>query len=198
MRVAEAEPEPETEAVAEAEPETKEPEPESGPEPPAVEAAPERPSDVPRFVEYSPTHLRGYLLGTVVVLASVSAVLLLFVAVSDDSTAALVIAAGCVVLGLVAWWALLAWKPAVVSITEGVLEITRGGRTERLELTDPSTEVDFAGRPGSPTWTATIRKKNGPRTILRSSQVKPRQFERIVRYYRTRTDAPQPDEAAQG
>ncbi len=29
-----------------------------------------------------------------------------------------------------------------------------------------------------------LRTKNGPRTILRSSHVKPRQFERIVRHHR--------------
>ena len=135
-------------------------------------------------MEYSPTHVRGYVLGTVFVVASVAAVLTLFVAVSDGSVPALLIAGGCMVLALVAWWALLGWKPTVVSIEEGTMEITRGGRTERFELTDASTVVEFGGRPGSPTWTATVRSGNGPRTVLRSSQVKPRQFERIVRHYR--------------
>jgi len=90
------------------------------------------------------------------------------------------------VLALVAWWALLGWKPTVVTIRDGVLDATRGGRTERFELTDPSTTVEFSGRPGSPTWTATIRNDNEPRTLLRPNQVKPRQFERIVRHYRRR------------
>ena len=98
--------------------------------------------------------------------------------------AALVIAGGCVVLAVVAWWALLGWRPTVVSIREGVIDVTRAGHTDRFELADPSTTVEFSGRPGSPTWTAVLRTKNGPRTILRSSHVKPRQFERIVRHHR--------------
>ncbi len=145
---------------------------------------------MPRFVEYSPTHLRGYLLGGVFVVAAVAAVITLFVAVSDDSSSALVVAGGCIVLALVAWWALLGWKPTVVTIEEGVLEVTRGGHTERFELTEPSTSVTFAGRPGSPSWAATIRNDNGPRTVLRPSHVKPRQFERIVRHYRATSGSP--------
>jgi hypothetical protein len=200
---AEPEAEPEPEAEAEAEPQ---PEPEAEPtaeepaaEEPAIEeppAAPERPSDIPRFVEYSTTHIRGYLLGAVFVVASVTAVLTLFVAVRDSSAAALVIAGGCMLLALVAWWALLGWKPTVVSITEGVLEITRGGHSETFELTDPSTYVNFNGRPGSPAWAATVRNGNGPRTVLRSSHVKPRQFERIVRHYRSRTEVSESEETS--
>ena len=91
-------------------------------------------------------------------------------------------------LALVAWWALLGWKPTVVTIEEGVLEMARGGRTEQFELTEPTTAVEFTGRPGSPSWAATIRNNNGPRTVLRPSHVKPRQFERIVRHYRQRAD----------
>ena len=176
----EAAPEDEAAREAEVEPDTQ-PEPQSETQP---EPEPALPAGVPRFVEYSPTHVRGYLLGGVFVLASVAAVLTLFVAVSESSVAALVIAAGCVVLGVVAWWALLAWRPTVVSIREGVLDITRGGHTETFELADPSTSVEFSGKPGSPTWTAVVRSKNGPRTILKSSHVKPRQFERIVRHHR--------------
>ena len=91
----------------------------------------------------------------------------------------MVIAGGCGVLALVSSWALISWKPTVVSIRGGVLEITRGGHSDRFELEDPSTVVEFSGRPGSPAWTAMIKHANGPRTILRSSHVKPRQFERI-------------------
>ena len=135
-------------------------------------------------MEYSPTSVRGYLLGGVFLIASVAGVLTLFVAVSQDSTPALVIAGGCGVLAVVASWALASWKPTVVSIREGVLDVERGDHTERFELTDPSTVVEFNGKPGSPTWTAMIKRANGPRTILRSNQVKPRQFERIVRHHR--------------
>jgi hypothetical protein len=147
-------------------------------------------------VEYSPTHLRGYLLGGVFVIAAVAAVITLFVAVSDDSSAALVVAGGCIVLALVAWWALLGWKPTVVTLEEGVLEVDRGGHTDRFELTDPATTVTFSGRPGSPSWAATVRNGNGPRTVLRSSHVKPRQFERIVRHYRTTGDTARSDETS--
>jgi hypothetical protein len=199
-----AEPEPEAEPELEPEPEPEpEPQPEPGPEPsdkaPAqkpVEA--ERPSDIPRFVEYSPTHVRGYLLGGVFVAASVAAVLTLFVAISDSSAPALVIAGGCMLLALVSWWALLGWKPTVVTIEEGVLDVSRGGHSERFELTDPATVVDFAGRPGSPTWTATVRNNNGPRTVLRPSQVKPRQFERIVRHHRAPAETARSDDTAPG
>jgi len=46
--------------------------------------------------------------------------------------------------------------------------------------------VAFTSRPGSPVWSATVKTANGPRTVLRPSDVKPRQFERIVRHYRSR------------
>lgn len=151
----------------------------------------ERPRDVPRFVEYTPTAVRAYLLGGVFVVAAVAAVLTAFVAISESSTAALVIASACGALGLVAWWALLGWRPTVVSIREGVLEIARGDHTETFELTSPTTSVEFRGRPGSPSWTAVVRHQNGPRTMLRPSQVKPRQFERIVRHYRPAAKAPE-------
>ena len=82
--------------------------------------------------------------------AAVAAVITLFVAVSDDSSAALVVAGGCIVLALVAWWALLGWKPTVVTIEEGVLEVTRGGHTERFELTEPSTSSRSPAGPAHP------------------------------------------------
>jgi hypothetical protein len=195
----EAEPEPEPEAASEPEsapepelaPAALEPTPEPEPAPAAADVAP-TPADIPRFVEYSPTSVRGYALGAVFLVAAVTGVLTLFLAVSEDSSAALVIAGGCVVLALVAWWALLSWKPTVVSIREGVLDITRGERSDRFELTDPATVVEFRGRPGSPSWTATVKHVNAPRTILRSSHVKPRQFEQIVRHHRAQAQGQNP------
>ncbi len=142
-----------------------------------------RPGDVPAFVEYTPGSLRGYLLGGVFVVAAVTGVLTSFVAISESSTAALVVAAGCLALALVAWWALLSWRPVVVTVREGTLDITRGEHSETFDLTDPATVVEFRGRPG-PSWTALVRHANGPRTVLRPSHVKPRQFERIVRHHR--------------
>ena len=169
---------------------TPQPEPQPAPEPgpPAVKEEPQARSDIPRYVEYSPTNVRGYLLGSVFLVSAVAGVLTAFVALSEDSTPALVIAGGCGVLALVSSWALISWKPTVVSIRGGVLEITRGEHSDRFELEDPSTVVEFTGRPGSPAWTATIKHANGPRTILRSSHVKPRQFERIVRHHRARRE----------
>lgn len=164
------------------------PAPASGPAP----ASP-RTGDVPAFVEYTPGPLRGYLLGAVFVVAAVAGVLTSFVAISEQSTAALVVAAGCFALGLVAWWALLSWRPVVVTVREGTLEITRGEHGDTFDLTDPATVVEFRGRPG-PTWTALVRHGNGPRTVLRSSHVKPRQFERIVRHHRA-SDRPRDDAA---
>jgi hypothetical protein len=180
--------EPEPEATVEPEPD---PEPEPEPEQEPKAAAPPRAADVPRFVEYSPTHVRGYLLGAVFVVASVAAVLTSFVAVSESSAAALVIAGGCMVLALVAWWGLLGWRPTVVTIRDGVLHVTR---SDTYDLTDPATVVTFTGKPGSPAWAASVRQANGPRTALRSSQVKPRQFERIVRAYRSSAAAESPVE----
>ena len=149
-------------------------------------------------MEYSPTSTRAYIIGTVFVIASVAGVLTIFVAVKEESAAALVVAAGSFLLALVSWWGLLSWKPTIVTIREGVLEVSRGGRVDSYELTDSSTVVEFTGRPGSPTWTATVRTANGPRTILRANQVKPRQFERIVRYHRGAAQGPRPDGDAAG
>ena len=137
-------------------------------------------------MEYSPTSARGYLLGAVLLLASVAGVLTLFVAISESSAAALVIAAGCMVLALVAWWALLSWSPTTVRVHDGVLDVARRDHIDRFDLADPATEVTLGSRPGLPGWTATFKEPNGPRVVIRSSQVKARQFTRIVEHHRAR------------
>ncbi|MEO7422331.1 MAG: hypothetical protein ABIU87_08045, partial [Ornithinibacter sp.] len=78
----EPEPEPEPEPDPEPEPES-EPEPEPEPEPdPEPEPEPQR-SEIPSFVEYSPSELRNYALGAVLVVASVAAVITLFLVAPD-------------------------------------------------------------------------------------------------------------------
>ena len=68
--------------------------------------------------------MRLYVLGAVFVGASVISVLMIFLAVQDGNANSLVRAGAVLVIALAALWLMLGWEPTVVSVRDGVLEVS--------------------------------------------------------------------------
>jgi hypothetical protein len=140
--------------------------------------------EVPAFVEYRPTDVRRYALGTLFTVCAVLAVVAIFYAVQQGSASSIITAASVVVLAMASWWGLLSWSPTIVSITRGVLEVSQGPASKRADLRDPATEVQVGDNVGDRTWTARIVAPDSTRFLIRASQVRPEQFRQIVAHYR--------------
>ncbi|MGN6781749.1 MAG: hypothetical protein ACTHJH_09630, partial [Marmoricola sp.] len=145
--------------------------------------------EVPAFVEYRPSDVRRYVLGTLFVIASLLAVLAIFYAVQEGGTSPAITAAAVVVLAGALWWGLLSWAPTIVSISRGILEVSQGPTSERFDLRDPGTEVVVGDDPRSRSWTTTVGRPHGKPLVIKATQVRPQQFSRIVRHYRDLGDS---------
>jgi hypothetical protein len=180
----EPEPEPEREPEPDPEPEP-EPEPEREPEPePDPEPQPVRDPAIPSFIRYSPSSLRTYALASVIVLASIAAVLTLFVVAAEPNPGGFVLVACLAGLAAVAGWALSTWSSTVVSIRDGVLEVARGDQEHTFDLRDPETRIDLGKQPGSPSWKASFAKPETPAVVIGARDVRARQFTQIVEHHR--------------
>jgi hypothetical protein len=129
----------------------------------------------------------SFVFGTLFTVFSVGAVIGIFWAVSDGSSTAILGAAGLTVLAMVSWWALLNWSPPVVSISNGLLEVSRGsgGGGEKWDLRDPATEIAFRGRTSSRSWKATVRSPKGSQVTIPARTVDAAQFTELVEYYQS-------------
>ncbi len=155
--------------------------------PTPTEPAPEpQRSAIPSFVEYSPSELRNYALGAVLVVASVAAVITLFLVAPDPDTGGFVLVLCLGLLAAAAGWGLASWKPTVVSIRDGILEVSRGDQEDTYDLRDPDTRVDLGTRTGSPSWRAKVASPDGPTTVITAREVKARHFTEIVEHHRGR------------
>ena len=159
-----------------------EPEPAPTPVPPVTRSG----EPIPRFVEFRPGNGLRYVFGTFFTLFSVAAVIAIFWAVSEGSTNAILGAAGLTALAMGAWWALLNWTPAIVSISNGILEISRGTAADSWDLAHEETDLTYSGKPGSRSWKATLTGNDGKKHVITRSAVDPAQFVEIVEHYRTR------------
>jgi hypothetical protein len=187
--------EPEPEAPRDSEPEAEaETQPEAAvePEPEAeTQLTPEQTdeADFPSFVEYSPSHLPLYALGAVFVAASVISVLMIFLAVQDGTTNSLLRAGAVLVIALAAAWLILGWEPTVVSVRDGLLEVSHGSRGQKADLRDPHVIAESSGKPGSPAWKLTVRRPEGKPIVVRGYQVHRRPFARIVAWHQSHPHA---------
>ena len=120
------------------------------------------------------------MLGGVFVGASVISVLMIFLAVQDGTTNSLLRAGALLLIALAAAWLMLGWEPTVVSVRDGVLEISRGSRGQQADLRDPSVTAESSGKPGSPAWKLTVKRPDAKPIVVRGNQVRRRQFARIV------------------
>ncbi len=157
-----------TEMAPEPEPE---PEPETAPEPapePEPEPSPgQERSEIPSFVEYSPSDLRNYALGALLVVVSVAAVITLFLVAPDPDTGGFVLVLCLGLLAAAAGWGLASWKPTVVSIRDGILEVCPAGIARRRMISAPRTPASTSA-PG-PAHPAGERRSRVRRAPPRSS-----------------------------
>jgi hypothetical protein len=107
----------------------------------------------------------------------------IFWAVSEGSGQAVLGAAGLTALSMASWWALLNWTPPVVSISNGLLELSRGNSSETWDLRDPDTEITFNGRPSSRRWKAVVRTPDEKPATISARDVDASQFIEIVEHY---------------
>ncbi len=140
-------------------------------------------------MEYSPSHLRLYVLAGVFVGASVVAVLMIFLAVQDGTSNSLLRAGAVLAIALAAAWLMLGWEPTVVSVRDGVLEVSRGSRGQRADLRDPRVTAESSGKPASPGWKLTVNRPEEKAIVIRGNQVRRRQFARIVAWHQAHPHA---------
>jgi hypothetical protein len=149
---------------------------------------------VPRFVEFRPGNVLAYVFGTLFTIFSVGAVLTILWAVSDGGSRSIIGAAALTALAMVSWWALLNWAPPVVSISNGILEVSRGSKSKSWDLRDPDTHITFRGRPSSRTWKAALRTDEGRTVTIPARLVDPAQFVQLVEHYQA--SGPEIDDAS--
>ena len=140
--------------------------------------------EVPAFIQYSPSDLPLYVLGTVLALAAGASVLTLIVTAADPTSGGLMMAALLAIVAVAAGWALSTWNPPTIAIRDGVLEVANGRRETKIDLRDPNTQVKLGDKPGSPSWRAVIKPPEGRDVVIRAQQVKARQFSEIVQHHR--------------
>ncbi|RNL60368.1 hypothetical protein EFK50_18660, partial [Nocardioides marmoriginsengisoli] len=166
----------------------KAPKPPKKPKPAKTQPAKD-PEPIPRFVEFRPGNTLNYLFGALFLVFVVGAVIAIFVAVSNGGSPAVFAAAGMVLAAMASWWALLNWTPAIVSISNGTLEISRGASSTTWDLRDPATDLTMSGSPTSRSWKTVLKAKDGKQHTISSSTVEPEQFAQIVEHYRSGKDA---------
>jgi hypothetical protein len=140
---------------------------------------------IPRFIEFRSTSVLRYVFGALFVVCAVAAVIAIFRAVSAGSGEVIVAAAGLTALAMLSWWAVLSWTPPIVSISNGLLEITRGAKALSWDLRDPATEITFRGRPSSRSWRAILRDATGRPATISARHVDPLQFVEVVEHYQS-------------
>jgi hypothetical protein len=138
---------------------------------------------IPRFIEFRSTSLLRSVFGAVFVVCAVGAVIAIFRAVSGGSSEVILAAAGLTALAMVSWWALLSWTPPIVSVSDGLLEVSRGTKAVSWDLRDPATQITFRGRPSSRSWRAVLRGATGKPATISARQVDPAQFVEVVEHY---------------
>ena len=150
---------------------------------PVSEPVPE-PDLLPDYVEYRSGSLPRVVLAGLFLVTVVAAVLLLFWSVSVSSGTGTFAA---VTLGAAAgmlWWAMLAADPTVVSVSQGVLEVTRGDQAVRVDLRSTRTRVDLGLDVRSPRWRTVVRLPGQADIVIRRRQVNVREFVAIVGHHR--------------
>jgi hypothetical protein len=140
---------------------------------------------IPRFVEFRPGNALQYVFGTLFTIFSVGAVIGIFWAVSEGSGEAVLGAAALTALSMASWWALLNWTPPVVSISNGLLEVSRGNSSDTWDLRDEDTELTFVGRPSSRRWKTVVRTPDGKPVTIAARDVDAAQFTEIVEHYQS-------------
>lgn len=163
-------------------------------DPPAV--ADPATGSVPSFVEYRQSEAWRWLIGAAFAVLSVLAVVAVFAAVGQPSGRRTAFALVATAAACLAWWALLNWAPMIVSISNGVLEVTHGDRATSVDLGTASDRLELSGEPGSRAWRAVVRRPEGGQLTIHARRVDTAEFTSIVQHYADGADLrPEPGTA---
>ena len=150
---------------------------------PELQRTPEQSAAVPAFVEYTPSGAMAYVLGGVVVVASVAAVVTLVAASTEPDPGGLLLGIFFGALAALAEWALSNWTPTIISIRNGDLALSRGTHVQHIDLRDAETQFGPGEKPGFRRWRTTITDREGHKAVIGAWQVKARHFTEIVEYH---------------
>lgn len=106
-----------------------------------------------------------------------------YMAASEPSSRPWIVTTVATALAAVALWALVQTRtPQVVTIENSIIEIDKGGRTERFDLADPTVEI--LGRDGE----IAFRCYDGRFSVVRARDVEWKVFTDVVMHYQNHAD----------
>lgn len=75
-------------------------------------------------------------------------------------------------------------RPVQVTVTRGVVLVTRGESTHRFDLRSPATRVEMVGSPGDAYWQVRFHRKGLDPVVIDPDHVDPHDFVRRLREHR--------------
>lgn len=124
---------------------------------------------------------------SVMLLATLAATGVAAYLASRDRTVATAGVAGTLAFLTLIIWAVRAGSTTTkLAITRGQLSITRGGKTELVELNSAYTAIALVGEPGNRRWTVLIERAGLPLVVINAGMVDPHWFTSAL--YRLRPD----------
>ncbi len=91
--------------------------------------------------------------------------------------------ASCVLLTVVLWTGWASSPVTHLHVHGGVLEVQRGGTTERFDLTSHYTVIRREGSPRSSRWKVLIERPHNAPFVINRSMVDPKAFTRVLQAY---------------
>ena len=134
-------------------------------------------------VEFKPRAGGRRVVGVVTLLGLGASAYLGWVAYQQRSTFSYAIVATVFVLILVLWAVWASTPVTHLHVHGGVLEVRRGGKTSRFDLTSHYTQLRVEGKPTSSRWRVLIDRPTDVPFIIDRSMVDPRAFMKVLRAY---------------
>jgi hypothetical protein len=105
-------------------------------------------------------------------------------ALHEPSQATIGIAVAAGFLTILTWAVRAGTSVARVTVRGGMMEVRKAGDKTTLSIIDSYQLIDVVGKPGSLGWKVIFRRKDYEPYIVDSSLVDPREFMRVLTYYR--------------
>jgi hypothetical protein len=134
-------------------------------------------------VEFKPRGLARRFVGLVTLLGLGASAYLGWLAYQDRTTVSYGIAGTAVVFTLVLWAAWASSPAAHLHVHGGMLEVSRGGRTDRFDLSSHYTLIRVEGGPRSSRWRVLIERPQDTPYVIDRSMVDPRSFLEVLAAY---------------
>ena len=79
------------------------------------------------------------------------------------------------------WWTA---APPNLRVVSGLLHVHTAGKHETYDLSSPYLRVEVTGGPGKLRWKVVLEKFGHPPFVVNRSMVSPKEFMRVLRFYR--------------